>query len=457
MAPSKQGKLDVLKSMREKVNWEIEDERHEFLSQLEPLIKYWNHRLPDLRDVFRKEEIDLLLRDSIDVRKIHGWRGHYYEGERFIDFVMRCGYKDEPDFDEDGEPLLRRTTAVHRVARRKRDFFDDMFVMGSELVRRFFKIYDRFDVNYSDEDGLTHFHAACHYGCYEELEKFLELGQDPNCLPRESNASSVDPPLHTAIKNNKEMFKFLLENGADPTVVNAKGLTLLHSLCASDDNSYKLVTFFELIDDAQKKVSIDLLDKFGRTPLQWAVEINYEGDPTYKKWSPEPNKLGLASQALIVIERLEERGYQLNRSGALTVMTFFSKHELFEKSTDLEKYNLYDDEEFLVKAKEMMINSNLSLYDLIRLRPEQAKQLKYEDYYVLAEPCKLRKLTKECKNACYVHLSEKIFRGFFRQWALDLFLELTGYQLPILCSEIIIKQLNNQDLSNMCLAVVGQI
>ncbi|KAL7296056.1 hypothetical protein TKK_0010610 [Trichogramma kaykai] len=452
MAPSKQGKLDVLKSMREKVNWEIEDERHEFLSQLEPLIKYWNHRLPDLRDVFRKEEIDLLLRDSIDVRKIHGWRGHYYEGERFIDFVMRCGYKDEPDFDEDGEPLLRRTTAVHRVARRKRDFFDDMFVMGSELVRRFFKIYDRFDVNYSDEDGLTHFHAACHYGCYEELEKFLELGQDPNCLPRESNASSVDPPLHTAIKNNKEMFKFLLENGADPTVVNAKGVDRSPRQIRSDPVAMGRV------ESCHENYRCTLLDRGADlSKLIFPSEINYEGDPTYKKWSPEPNKLGLASQALIVIERLEERGYQLNRSGALTVMTFFSKHELFEKSTDLEKYNLYDDEEFLVKAKEMMINSNLSLYDLIRLRPEQAKQLKYEDYYVLAEPCKLRKLTKECKNACYVHLSEKIFRGFFRQWALDLFLELTGYQLPILCSEIIIKQLNNQDLSNMCLAVVGQI
>ncbi|CAB0031092.1 unnamed protein product [Trichogramma brassicae] len=388
-------------SMREKVNWEIEDERHEFLSQLEPLIKYWNHRLPDLRDVFRWEEIDLLLKDSVDLRKIRRWHAHYYEGEQFIDFVIRCGYKDEPGFDEDGKPLLRRTTAVHRVARRKHPICSDgldhkIFVIGSELVRKLFKIYERFDVNFSDEDGLTHFHAACHYGCYDELEKFIELGQDPDCLPRESNASSVDPPLYSAIKNDEKMFKFLLKNGADPTVVNAKGLTLLHSLCTFDRDRYSLKRFFELTDDAQKKVSIDLLDKFGRTPLQWAVsnlamqtvdtlldrgadlskfifptEINFKVDPKYKDWWPESNKLGLASRALIVIERLEKRGYQLNRSGALTVMKFFSKYELFEKLTDLEEYKMFGDEEFLVESLQAMLrrvdwNSNESRHGFLR-------------------------------------------------------------------------------------------
>uniref|UniRef100_A0ABD2XCQ8 Uncharacterized protein n=1 Tax=Trichogramma kaykai TaxID=54128 RepID=A0ABD2XCQ8_9HYME len=56
------------------------------------------------------------------------------------------------------------------------------------------------------------------------------------------------------------------------------------------------------------------------------------------------------------------------------------------------------------------------------------------------------------------HLCEKLSRRFFRRYALDSFLDLTRYQLPILCCEMILDEsLINKDLYHICLAAAGQI
>ncbi|CAB0038936.1 unnamed protein product [Trichogramma brassicae] len=49
-------------------------------------------------------------------------------------------------------------------------------------------------------------------------------------------------------------------------------------------------------------------------------------------------------------------------------------------------------------------------------------------------------------------LCERVSRTFFRDWALDPFLELIHYRLPIECCEMVIEELRNQDLYNVCLA-----
>uniref|UniRef100_A0ABD2WSG6 Uncharacterized protein n=1 Tax=Trichogramma kaykai TaxID=54128 RepID=A0ABD2WSG6_9HYME len=47
---------------------------------------------------------------------------------------------------------------------------------------------------------------------------------------------------------------------------------------------------------------------------------------------------------------------------------------------------------------------------------------------------------------------EIMTRGFSRRWALEPFWELTGYRLPILCCEMIVKNLKNDDLGRVCLS-----
>ncbi|CAB0037126.1 unnamed protein product [Trichogramma brassicae] len=73
---------------------------------------------------------------------------------------------------------------------------------------------------------------------------------------------------------------------------------------------------------------------------------------------------------------------------------------------------LYD-EEFASKAKETMIISDLSLYQLVRLRPEEAANLlTFRDYHDFVRTTKLQQWPEgPIIEACVVHLVEKISRG----------------------------------------------
>uniref|UniRef100_A0ABD2XG44 Uncharacterized protein n=1 Tax=Trichogramma kaykai TaxID=54128 RepID=A0ABD2XG44_9HYME len=139
----------------------------------------------------------------------------------------------------------------------------------------------------------------------------------------------------------------------------------------------------------------------------------------------------------------------------MTIMQFFANYELFEKSAKLDE-SWYEDKEFLSEAKKITIRDNdpeLSLYDLVRLRPEEEENLlTYADYLKFWYKSKLCQQTCKPMVACQLHLSEIMARGFFRARALDPFLESTRYQIPILCCEKILKNLKNEDLFNICLA-----
>uniref|UniRef100_A0ABD2X6G6 Uncharacterized protein n=1 Tax=Trichogramma kaykai TaxID=54128 RepID=A0ABD2X6G6_9HYME len=183
------------------------------------------------------------------------------EVEAMIKSVARTGYKDELKIDEDGKPLLRRTTSIHLAAKSK-------FPNRYNIIGELFKIFDKFDVNYTDESGLTHFHVACSAGCDEVVTKFLELGQDPNLLVRKTG----DSPLHLAVKNEHEMVALmLLKHGADPNLVNGSSHTPLHVI--GNDDLLKLVLKIGS-DDKHRKVQIDARDKFGYTPLNLAVRYS---------------------------------------------------------------------------------------------------------------------------------------------------------------------------------------
>ncbi|CAB0033105.1 unnamed protein product, partial [Trichogramma brassicae] len=661
------------------------------LDQLDTLIGDWQGELPDLGNFFRREDIDWLLTQAAMSIISYLQRD---QGTRIIAFVAHSGYKDEPDLDKYGKPIFRRTTALHRFIELRYLYPHNYNPTRSDL----FQIYDRFDVNYTDESGCTHFHVACRFDFFDIVKKFLELGQDPNFLWKKTGDSplllalmghgstrtaellmrkganlnwankkeitplhyicgmSADPsdlmkmffdmndelnqlvkidardrlgntPLHWAVGKHKNVTKSLLKRGANPNSANNEGFTPLHlmsqrvwsvdfvemffnindelnqqiqvddrdmlgqtplqfALCWGNKKTAEILLrrgadpnlannggmtsmhiiskqmdrddlaqmLFEIYDELNQQVQIDVWDKKGRTPLQLALQVgrqktaeillkrgananlaNEDGlTPLHSicqthfydsltqiffdindelnqviqvdardksgrtplhlavanfmpntvgvlldrgadlssfvfpnesdfdegfKWIKTRNahKSMLASGLMAVVERLEARGYELDRSDALTIMKLFSKYGLFRKSMDLGKC-WYDDEEFATEAKEAMVNSSLSLYDLIQLRAEEAaKLLTYADYYKFLQAFKLWRFDKIHFKAHETHLNEKISRGFFWRWAMDPFMELINYRLPHLPCEMIMDNLENEDLYHISVAVSGQI
>uniref|UniRef100_A0ABD2XL24 Uncharacterized protein n=1 Tax=Trichogramma kaykai TaxID=54128 RepID=A0ABD2XL24_9HYME len=356
--------LKKFKGIRDKFNQKIEEERHELLDQLESLIRNWKGQLTDLRPFLQREEIDRLLikfmKDSYSI----------FSSIYIIELVIRTGYKDEPELDKDGVPLSRRTTPLHQAARR-RCFY---------VVDRLFKIYNRYDVNYTDESGLTHFHVACRYGCNGVVRKFLELGQTPNCLARES----VDPPLHLAMRNfDKETMELLLRSGADANLINKDGLTPLHIICKSveryDDKLAKL--FFEVNEKVDQTVQVHARDKLGRTPLQWAVanlmsdavdtlldHVDDLSDFVFPKDLAMKYTLDCTLQMVVfptmsIVKSLSRKGYSLNQNDALMIMKIFGNYGLIDDSVEVVEC-LRNDKKFARMAKKQLVTSSMSLFDV---------------------------------------------------------------------------------------------
>ncbi|KAL7302691.1 hypothetical protein TKK_0004746 [Trichogramma kaykai] len=478
--------LEKLKSSRDEVdNWQIEEERIEFVRRLEPWIADWKEGLPDLRDIFRPKEIELILETTAkNERRID--KDHR---DKVIDFVARCGYKSRLRVDRYARPLLFRTTAVHWAARA-----ENTFTMTS-IVANLLKIYGW--CNYRDESsGLTHFHAACVAGCEKNVAEFLEWGQvDANFVWQETG----DSPLHLALRYGRaDVTRLLLRRGADMTLVNKEGETPLHVVCKrgqfQDGNLVKML--FAISCENRQQLQMDAVDKWGRTPLQWAVASlapktvdalldrgadltgfvfpteDYFGKNYYqdRHYNYRDFKLIMASGALSVIERLEARGYRLDRRGATTVMNLFAEHGLFERSGyDRGRYlphllftakrwrSIFEksaylwwakNERFLNQSKEIRMKVDLSLHDYIQLPAEKATKLpiSYEDCFLLERFSKFYWVDVGIRKACVVHLCEKLARGFFRRWAL----ESLRLQFPDDNVESRIKYLTNEGLWRIC-------
>ncbi|CAB0033723.1 unnamed protein product [Trichogramma brassicae] len=234
-----------LKIIRQIVIRNMKEDRYD-LNRICLLIENWEGPYPDLRKTFRPKEMDWILGEIV-----------YYEIA--LDFVIRSGYKDKPEVDRKGKPLLHRRTPMHHVAR---DIYNEY------TIRKLFKIYNRFDVNYTDETGYTHFHVACEYGCVEAIEKFLELGQDPNVVWRKTG----DTPLHLTLSDTpKEVAEMLLRGGADYNIANANGTTPLHIICGRYRNDDFIEEFFGIYEDEIRTARVDARDNSGNTPLHMIV------------------------------------------------------------------------------------------------------------------------------------------------------------------------------------------
>ncbi|XP_014228243.1 ankyrin-1-like [Trichogramma pretiosum] len=214
MASNDQRCLKKLKTWREEVNWAIEKDRRKFFHKFYALVENWEGQLPNLRDIFQSEEIDWLLTEEIENDK-NSWGN--FTGWPLVRFVIRAGYRDEPE-----------------------------------------------------SSGLTHFHVACKHGCDEVVERFLELGQDPDCLVPKTG----DSPLNLALRHgHKRVLELLLKYGADPNLTGKKdGSSPLHLIWVQSSDDVMEI-FFQVCDEIlENAVRVDARDKLGRTPLCLALQ-----------------------------------------------------------------------------------------------------------------------------------------------------------------------------------------
>uniref|UniRef100_A0ABD2X4J4 Uncharacterized protein n=1 Tax=Trichogramma kaykai TaxID=54128 RepID=A0ABD2X4J4_9HYME len=335
------------------------------------------------------------------------------------------------------------------------------------------------DPNFTTVKGLTTLHKIC---SYDNLNvKLVKMLFKYKPVKVDAQDDQGYTPMHYAVNRcHQSVVELLLRNGSDPNSPNLEGSTPLHVICdnRSDDAEF-LEAFLKICKDTHQKLRIEARDKKGRTPLELAVGnilpntvdvlLNQGAGlssfvfPTVKQFDEINDyrkhvwcsKLLVASGLLMIVERLEKRGYELVQSDALTIMEFFTKYDLRESSDVEEPW--YDEESFEIEAKKIMVKPSLSLYDLTRLRPEKAAKMLTYRHYLKLTCTKISKLSKEFRRNCAEHLCEKLARPFFRRWTLYPFWEqIVLYRLPLLCCDMMIDNLKNKDLFNICLAATKQ-
>uniref|UniRef100_A0ABD2XL56 Uncharacterized protein n=1 Tax=Trichogramma kaykai TaxID=54128 RepID=A0ABD2XL56_9HYME len=337
-------------------------------------------------------------------------------------------------------------------------------------------------------DGSTALHVACRSTSDDAVPRMLFEFSDERHRPIQVDARDNlhNTSLHLALRYAKlgmDVVELLLRRGADPNSADATGSTPLHCICKKSvlNKGDFLYQFIKIAQLQNHKLQFDARDNAGWTPLQWAVSsfdpkavrvllkhgadlsqfifptdllscFGTEIDPRNSNY-----KLLLVSRALATIEILERQGYELDRPDAVTIMKYFVDYELIEKTTDVDK-SWCSDESFIRQAKTMWVRPNLSLHDLIQLRPrKEAKLLSFMDYHKLS--CNVNFwmiLSDKHRRACILHLCEMMSKRFFSSWTVEWFYLLIHCRLPLECCYMILEELKNEDMYRICLAHVGQ-
>uniref|UniRef100_A0ABD2WRW7 Uncharacterized protein n=1 Tax=Trichogramma kaykai TaxID=54128 RepID=A0ABD2WRW7_9HYME len=214
--------------------------------------------------------------------------------------------------------LAKELTSLHIMSQKAKKLRDD-----KNNLEMFFKISKGFrqklQVNSQDKLGNTALHLALGLGdgCKNLVELLLQNGADPN-LPNKDGLTPVhvicaknevcgdltlaefiklnneklvlvdtqdkrgQTPLHYALAQgyNKETVQVLLKNGANPNQVDVEGLTPLHVLCNRGrdfgKNDVDLSDLFLMIKDGtHQPLKVDAIDKYGWTPLHYALIQGY--------------------------------------------------------------------------------------------------------------------------------------------------------------------------------------
>merc|ERR1712110_311931 len=121
------------------------------------------------------------------------------------------------------------------------------------------------NVNAQDEKGLTPMHYACQEGHHRVVSALIFHGADCNIRTKDGQRTPIQVALASGYPN---IAKILYYHGkAQVNITTAKGRTVLH-LCAMFADAYDLLEAILAV----RKIDIDTQDKYGNTPLHYAVK-----------------------------------------------------------------------------------------------------------------------------------------------------------------------------------------
>jgi len=112
--------------------------------------------------------------------------------------------------------------------------------------------------------GDNFMHLAAIKGWQEAVEKLNKV--DETMKNAQMKDGVTTPLMYAAIGKNSGIVKFLLEQGANPKIVDALGSNILHYSCTFGD-----LQGVKMLVEGDFGMNINEKTKDGRTPLKWAL------------------------------------------------------------------------------------------------------------------------------------------------------------------------------------------
>ncbi|CAB0044581.1 unnamed protein product, partial [Trichogramma brassicae] len=169
--------LEQFKIHRENVKFDVIEEQREFVHQLYSLAIFYKGQSEVIRDILRPKEIERLLWINIGLL---GERPNFGDAKRFIDFLIKIGYIDDPTRDGADPNLARLDGSTILLRACKMDC-----ATSDKLVKLFCQCIDEASrpgyvlrVNASDEAGRTPLHYAVARFLPRTVETLLNRGAD---------------------------------------------------------------------------------------------------------------------------------------------------------------------------------------------------------------------------------------------------------------------------------------
>ncbi|WP_419215034.1 ankyrin repeat domain-containing protein [Wolbachia endosymbiont of Rhagoletis cingulata] len=196
---------------------------------------------------------------------------------------------------------------------------------------------NRFNINYTFDDQSTLLHIAARNDLVNIAELLIKKGGNVNTADQDGWT-----PLHCAVHNeHKEIVELLLNTGANVDAVDQTESTVLHHAVSSENCQVEIVKAI-----LEKEADVDIADKYGRTPLCWAIRNGY------------------SEVARILLENKADPLLGHKSFNTLKLLIELIKND-FKHSKKAEKTQQQEDDEYELIKYSLLLRNDCSLTDVV--------------------------------------------------------------------------------------------